>query len=470
MEENQNNGMPNTYGVTNENIGVDNNRVIVNGADYVSDNGGYVTSEHVTGGYVTSQATVQEDISQVQVQEEATQEVQTQKADTQEAVQEKLPDLDPDTVRIIVKTNLLKDALKKADIVSSKIDLQPITEIVMFRVVSENMVQVRATDRDNILTVDMPVIQATQGAIMTLKVASLKSLVDKISSEIVTFVIDGVIAKVITVDGEYSFQQSLDLTTNEVIVIPDVDKDSILFEDTREISKDKLLPSLEYIYPIVQSAPDTHPHYAIHFGKIISGTANNDVGAVIEDASALFGTEALVKLSTVKDIMTMGVGDKLNIGFGQLGNSKTMCIYTGNYRLYSVLKEGEDEYPSEEIEELVNAPVSATIKLNKSRLLKAIDRLSLFYTSNVMTHALDAEVNGSQLKISNENRAFEVFMVTCTSNVKIKFDVNKLSTCLKSVKGEEITISTIQEEQDAPVSRVKVSNGDDLVYIIGTAI
>ena len=78
----------------------------------------------------------------VQIQSEPVQEVPVQ-AQVQEApippaqpvVELKSPvDLKPEDIRIVVKTDILKEAVKKADTVAGKDSMQPFTEVIMFRV------------------------------------------------------------------------------------------------------------------------------------------------------------------------------------------------------------------------------------------------------------------------------------------------------------------------------------------------
>lgn len=396
--------------------------------------------------------------------------VQSEPVQTQAEPQAQQP-METNLTKIVVKTSLLKSALKKADTVASKVDLQPITEVVMFRVIDGQLMQVRATDRDNILTVNVPVVEATVGAVMTLKISQLKPLIDKLSCEEVTFVINGITVKVISGNGEYNYQQALDLTTNDVIVVPDVDKESILLNETIEISKEQFMPQIESVYPIVKVLAETSPYAAIHFGELVSATTGDDIAVVKDNISSVFGTTAFIKLSTVKEIMSMGVGDKINIGFGTLGSLKTMCIYTSDYRLYSVLKEGEEEYPTEDISNVLNAPKGTAVKLNKTELLASIDRLSTFFNSNVTRQSLDVEVSNGRLKISNENKAFETFPVANTQNVNIKFDTANLIVVLNAIKSNDIYIEPIQDgDPTAPVSLVQISDGAKELYVIGTAL
>ena len=201
MEENQN------FGIPLEDMGVQIN----------SDEGVSITNNYSEG--VTAQAVYtqpQEPINEVQEEAQAVNQPPVQ-AQPQTIIQEVTP-MEGNGFK--VKTSLLKEALKKADVVASKVVLDPITEVVMFRVVG-NVLQVRSTDRENILTVNVPVIQATDGTIITLKISDIKPLIDRLNSEEVTVVADNLVAKVSVASGEYNYNQAIDLTTNSVIVLPD---------------------------------------------------------------------------------------------------------------------------------------------------------------------------------------------------------------------------------------------------------
>lgn len=383
-------------------------------------------------------------------------------------VQEAQVTTNPNQSKIVVKTSLLKEALKKADIVATKNELQPVTEVVMFRVIG-NVMQVRATDRDNILTINVPVIEATDGIIMTLKFDKFKQLIDKTTDENVTFVIDGVIVTVFANNGEYKFNQAVDLTTNDIIKIPDIDKDSILLNETKEVDKSQIMPYLESLFPIVSGVDSSTIYSSVHFGEYLSATTGDNIGIVKESLMPIFGTTVFLKASTVKYILSMGTGDKLNVGLGQLNGVGTMCVYTNDYRLYSVLKEGEEEYPIEDINNLLNSTIGAPIKVNRALLLNALDRLTLFFASNVVRQVLDFEISNGKVKITNESKAQEEFSVSTTNNINIKFDVKDLYNIAKTLKSEDIIIAPIVDDGD-DISFVQISDGDKVVYVIGAAL
>lgn len=449
MEENQN------FGIPSEGMGVQTN----------SDEGVSITNNYSEG--VTTQAVytqLQEPINEVQEEAQAVNQPPVQ-AQPQTIIQEVTP-MEGNGFK--VKTSLLKEALKKADVVASKVELDPITEVVMFRVVG-NVLQVRSTDRENILTVNVPVIQATDGTIITLKISDIKPLIDRLNSEEVTVVADNLVAKVSVASGEYNYNQAIDLTTNSVIVLPDIDKDSILINETVELDKSQFLPHIESVYPIISGLPNTSALSAIHFGEFISATTGDNIAVVRENLTPLFRTTAFIKSSTIKDIISMGTDDKIRIGFGQLNGIATMCIYSGEYRLYSVLKEEESEYPITEISDILNSNKGTTIKLNKASLLGSIDRLTLFFISSVVRQILDFEITNGVLKVSNESKAFETLPVSSTNNLKIKFDVKDLVTILKALKTDDVIIEPIVNG-DEPVTHVQISDGNKNAYVIGVAI
>lgn len=403
------------------------------------------------------------------IQEAQVQEAQVQEAQVQPAAQiEQQVTTNSGETKIVVKTSLLKEALKKADTVAGKNDLQPVTEVVMFRVTGP-VVQVRSTDRDNILTVNVPVVEATDGVIMTLRIAEIKPLIDRLTSENTTFVINNNVVEVIANTGSYKFNQSVDLTTNDIIVLPDIDKDSITLNETVELDKSQILPYFESVYPMVSGVADTSVYAGVYLGETISATTGDSVGVVKENLMPILNATAYIKLSTIKAILTMGAEDKVHIGFGQLNGIKTMCFYANDYRLYSVLKEGEDEYPLEDINNLLNSPKGTSIKLNRTALLGTIDRLNLFFASNVVRKVLDFSISNGRLRISNESKAFEEYAVTTTDNLNIKLDIIEFVTTIKSLKTDDIIIEPVIDG-DAPISLIQISNGDKVVFVINTAL
>lgn len=457
MEENLNYGIPaQDAGYTNQTM---ENTFVGNEVNTFATNSEPVMQE----------AYVQEAVMQEPVVQEAQVTAPTEAVAQPQPKQLQIPEIPEGSVRIIVETNILKEALKKADIVALKNELSPITEVVMFRVIGKT-VQVRASDRENILTVNMDAVDATDGIVVTLKIAQLKPLIDRIKDDVTVMLVNGTTVTVVTKNGEYNFSQALDLTTNEIITVPDVDAGSIPFEETAEITKEAFLKSVELVLPLVGDVANDTQYSAINIGNKVTSTTGDEVGVFYENVSGVLGTSALVKVVTIKDLIAMGVSDKLNIGFGTLGQYKTMCIYTNGYRLYSVLKEGEEEYPVDEIDNLLGAVVGDYIQINKSQLLDAIDRLSLFFASNLARQNLKFEKAGNVLEISNEGKAKERLIVGGNGNVTIALDRKRLTTVTKSMPTEDILIEPLVNG-DGPISYIKVSSTDrKVVFVIAAAL
>ena len=375
--------------------------------------------------------------------------------------------------KIVVKTSLMKDALKKASVVAANNELLPITEVVMLRVAENGIMQVRATDRENIVTINVPVIEATIGLTVTLKIDGFKQLIDKTSTDTLAIVVDGFKATVITTVGEYSFSQAIDLTSNEIIVVPDIDMNSILFEETKELDRAKFVNYLDVTLPLITGLPTESPYSGIYFGKFISSTTGADISSIKDSIQPILNDDVFVKNSTIKYLMAMGFGEKINIGLGTLGNMKTMCIYTDNYRLYAVLKDDAEDYPEADLISIVNSPLGASASISKSKLLESMDRLSIFFNSNTSRKSLQVEVKNNQFKISNENKAFEVLPTKSTADFSVKVDTNNLTLALKSLKTDDITISTVitdVESQNGVISQIKVASSDTTAFVISAAL
>lgn len=442
-------------------------------ADYVGvSNQGYVTPQpQVEGVYAQSQpAQVQE--AQVQVAQQVEQSTPQPVPLAKEEKPLNIVSVSADK-KIIVKTSLMKDALKKASIVATNNELIPITEVVMLRVADKGIMQVRATDRENIVTVNVPVIEATDGLSVTLKITQFKQLIDKLSSDTLAIVEENSVVTIITDSGEYSFSQAVDLTNNEVIVVPDVDMNSILFEETKEINREKFVNYLEVTSPLIANLPAESPYSGIYFGKFISSTTGADISSVKDSLQSIFNDDIFVKSSTIKYLTSMGFGDKINIGLGTLGNMKTMCVYTDNYRLYAVLKDDAEDYPEDEVLSIVDAPVGASTVISKSKLLESIDRLSIFFNSSTSRKSLQVDVKNNQFKIANENKAFEVIPVKNTADLSIKVDIANLTLALKSLKSDEVTITAVvndAESQNGVISQIKVASSDTTAFVISAAL
>lgn len=423
--------------------------------------------EYTTPQTFVNDVHIQEQPQNVQVQSEPVQQVPVQ-----EAPQVEQPQLNVELSGnyIKLKTELLKEGLKKADAVASKLNTAPITEIVEFKV-SGNVLNLRATDRENIITVYVPVMEATDGLQVTLKIGEIKPLVDKLpSGDLAIFENNGVV-KLVAVTGEYNFNQAYDLTTNKLITVPDVDVNLLPIEETVEINGTSFMSCIETVLPLVSSFGDDDSKAAIHFGEFVSASTGNEVAVAFENYLSIFNTTIFMKATTAKALLSMGVGEKVNMGVGTISSAKTTCIYTNDYRLFSVQKENEDEYALEVITDLVNASKGTTIKINKDSLLSSIERLKTMFSSSISKQSLSVESATRNMKISNESKAFENLVISGTSDAKLRLDVQGMERALKSVKGNDIVIDTIVLDGDmtSDVSMIKISDGKTS-WIIGTAL
>lgn len=493
MEENQNYGIPaQDAGYENSNVestfvGNEVNTFVSNGetvssAEFinnnVSDSVVYANPEPVMAQEYVQEAQVVTAVQQEPVVAEAQVNAPVETAvapqsPAQAQVEEKLimPEIEEGAVRIVFKTSQLKDALRKADIVASKNELQPVTEVVMFKVEGQN-VQVRATDRENILTVIVPTLDATDGTVVTLKLEHIKPLADKLASNVTAFIINGTTVTVVSGKGKYNLIQALDLTTNEVIVVPSIDTDyPIPLNETIETNKDVFMKPIELTLPLVSGVANDSQYATINLGDKVTSTTGDEVGACFENVAGVFGATALLKLSTVKALVSMGVDDKINVGFGNINGTRTVCVYTNGYRLYAILKEGEEEYPIDEINSLLTSPVGAALQVNRAQLLGTLERLTLFFVSTLARQNLDFErTAGSELVITNESKAKERLVVNGNGELATKLDVKRLYVVVKAMPTEDIILEPVIDG-DGPISFVKVSSSDrKVVFVIGASL
>lgn len=439
---------------------------VPNPTDYVSQEPTY-----------TQEAQVQPaQVQPAQVQEAQVQEAQVQVAQeapvppTQQAVELKSPvDLKPEDVRIVVKTDVLKEAIKKADIVAGKDEMQPFTEVIMFRVMENGIMQVRSTDRDNILTVNVKVLEATSNTVMTLRADQIKPLLDKLTkTEVMAFVIEDTIVTIYTGEGTYKMQQAIDLTTNNVIQLPEID-DGIPFENTIAIEKDRFLPYLEATLPLVEKMASDNSYAGIHFGEYVSSTNGDDASIVADNLQTVFGRTMFIKTSTAKKLVSMGASDKINIGFGEISGRDTLCFYVDDYKLFSVAKDGEDEYPLESINELLSLSKGSMFSIKREQLAGALERLSIFFVSGLTRQVIDMEVANGKITISNELKAVETYPSNSTQNVKFKIEKTEILNILKGIKSENIYIEPVIDG-DGPISYIRISDGGKILSVKGTAL
>lgn len=479
MEENQ------VYGVPTQNVGYGEANVNMNNT-FVGNEVNTFVNNNVTS-YVQEpvvvEAQVQEPaVAEAQVyapaeavaQEPVVAQEQVAPAPTTPKIVESPVELNPNDVRIVVAIPELRAAVAKANVVAIKADLKPVSEIVMIRATDkvneygQTILQVRATDKENILTVEIPAIDVTPGVSMSIKVDFLKAFSDKAPGDALAFVIEGPAVTIYTKTGEYKINQSLDLSTNLPITIPDIDKDTILIEDTFEMNGNEFLSQLTAANVVAVKTQDTSPYRGVYLGDKVYATTGDTVVAVDSQFKNICGNSAFLKIQTVKDIISMGVGDTVRVGFGELNGVRTMCVYTNGYRLYSVLHESEGEFPLEEISAMIGDCKGNAVKINKDELLGAVGRANLFFATGLVRNSLNLSVENGVLYLMNENKTKERLVAEGIGSFEIRMDVNDINEVIKNIKSEFIYITPVGES--GMYSHVHVWDGVGTVYVVGTAL
>lgn len=373
--------------------------------------------------------------------------------------------------KIVVKVDLLKDALRKADVIASKIDTAPMTLAAQL-VIEGNILKVIATDMNNSITVSVPVESGRDGLSFTFRIVDIKPLIDKLPGETLIIARSGNNIKITADSGEYLFNEYVDNTDGKPIIIPNLEEVAPI-SNIVEVDKTKLLAAFKTVSPLIEQVSFNAEYSTIYVGDIVATTNGADVSVVRDEFTSILGREAHLRLSTVKALLTIGTGDKINIGFGTLPNGLvSVCFLTDNYKIYSALKENSEEFPIETIKAFMTMQTSAKTVVNRKVLINSIGRLQLFFGSGVIRQALDFEITPNQLKISNENRAFEIIPVVSNANIKLKFDIKKLDIPLKAITTDEIIIEPLitNEAEAEEISMVRISGTDGVSYVIGVAL
>lgn len=425
------------------------------------------------GETVVTATVEQAPVEQAQVVEQPVAQAEPAVAPPQKPAQpeyeEEIPAEDLNLPKITVRTDLLKSALQKADAVAGKNELQPVTEVVVFGV-ANGKVQLRSSDKDNVVTVYIDYIEATEGASMTLKLEEIKPLVDKLKCEKVTFILRDRFAVLYAGSGVYNFNYAIDLTTNQIITIPDIEGMGPIPKETSiSMTKEKFLTSIEQVFPLISGIDKDSQYAAVHIGSKVTTSSGDEVAVVFEDIASMFNSTIFLKSTTVKEIIAMGLPEKFLMGLGELNGRQTICIYTDDYRLYSVAKENEDEYPAEDIENLLASPVGASLTIKKSQLLDAIDRLGTMI-KNTARKTLDFEKVGSALITIICEKGREKLVVAGNGDITTKLDSARLVVVTKAINTEDIIFEPITDG-DGPVSFIRISSSDKKQsFVIGATL
>ena len=480
MEENNQYGVP-IQGTENVNTGMG-----VSGDYTVSNNLRYTVNPDSDGITVNESASVTSDIMQPVMNNEVNNQVVNnqvtnnqvtnnagvaeQPEQAQEVERIEIPQEEAQFPRIVVKTDLLKSALAKSIIVAGNSELQPVTEVAEFKFNGNNL-QIRSSDKDNILTVYVPVIEATDGAAMTLKIAEIKPLVDKLKCATATFIIKDLKVTLYAGAGKYEYNQAIDLTENKAIVIPEVESfGPVPLESTVEMTNADFMKAIESVFPLVAGKESGSIYGSVFISDKVTSTTGSEIAVVFTDIRSKLGSSVFLKSTTVKELIALGVPEKFRVGLGNINGNQTICIYADDYRLYAVSKEGVEDYPSDDIDALLSTPVGTSISISKTQLLDTIDRLCTFLRTTVRK-SLDVEKIGNRkVSIRTSSGGAETLTINGDGSVKFNFDAERLKIVAKAIETDDLLIEPISDG-DGPASYIRISSTDKKQsFIVSTVL
>lgn len=401
-----------------------------------------------------------------QVTEQPQAQAQAQEPPVQKP-QEILPEVDSANPKIVIKTSVLKSAIAKADIVAGKKELLPVTEVVVISVLDNNIVQLKSTDKDNILIVNVEAEEATPGWVISLNLSDFKPLIDKTNSEriIITAENNGIV--VLSPTGKYRYNLAVDLTTNKVITIPEI---PVEFTETYQVTRDQFLKPMEEAYALIKSMADDVKEAAVHLGKNVTSSTGSEVAAVAVDMESLTGGTTYLKSNTVRDLVSLGVSDMVTFERGTLRGTKAMKVISkDDYELFFISKEGEEDYPVEEINRFLESKTLPAVCVSKKDLLSLLDRLGIFFKATNVRKRLDFTASLNKLTVANEDTAEEYISANGNANFNIKLDSERLNMVLKAISTDALFIEPLDNE--GTVSFVKISSSDRLQsYVLASTL
>lgn len=401
-----------------------------------------IQGNQVTSGYINTQPvndtvvnTTNETVTTQQPQVAETNTVQEPPKVQEPIVEDKLK-IDTATL-----SNLLNNASKAA------VDEQmlPLTTVVQL-IFSEEGFIIKSTDNTNYLTLIDRTHRFTKNISLAVKIGLLKSLISKLNCDYIELVPEesSNIIDIYAGESVIKMPNEYDNSTGQAIVI----------EEPEEMKSTTTPVTFDYSYlkdmitkatTFGSSESVQYNLSGVYVSDYIVATDKINMFSVENTQQALSSTRFYMTQKLAKIIETLNIEGPTQISYkvDENGEVKALTISSDNIILVGPTDPTQNEFPVSDIMNVINFPFTNTYKLDKDKLLNAMQVAELFMVSNTDKDSCDVDVDGTTktMRITNFNKQTNLVIPVVGENIpngKYKLNIKKVIAALKNIDSGEI--------------------------------
>ena len=336
-----------------------------------------------------------------------------------------------------IKTEKFKELISKVSIGIGGDKLIPITELICvsshngkITLITTDITNYVYAEADNEDKDDFEVVIFAE---------QLVKLVGKLTSEYITFEIDGG-NLVISANGKYTVELPLD-ENGEFIKYPNPRANVNTDAESVDVSIEDIKKAIQIAKPSLATTSDERPALTNYYvGDTLF--AANDV-FVTEYKKKLFDTPQLIS-AKLMDIIGSFALSKANV----IIDNKYIYITCDNIAVYSKVNEDINEYELDKVKQFISTKFDNSCKVRTSEFVSALDRISLFvskYDNDAVRLTFDSDSIAISNVKSGSNEAVEYIEKKSKSKKKFEaFEVyinsKMLMDQLKAYIGDNVTV------------------------------
>ena len=356
-------------------------------------------------------------------------------------------------MKTTIKTSVLKDMMSKVIKGVANNKMLPVTSLIGIEK-EDNVLRLMATDSLNTIIVEEP-IDENDNFSVTMNADLLYKLVSKTTKDTITFEVsdDSIVIKA---DGKYSVELILDENGNAyTFPKPNLNMDDFKLDGV--LSKDNIDTILKTNSMSVSSlfSDECYTGYYIK-DKVVTSDGyqicNNNI-EVTKHPILLNKSTVSLLINATKDIHIM-ISDKSN----------WVILFSEGLTIYSHTMNDINKFKIDDISYLINVDMPYKCTIDKTKILKALDRLSLFigvYDRNVVN--ITIEDDKLTLRNLQNNCSEDVPINNSSCKYSFNIDIEKfknqisaypcdevvmyfgLDNCIKFVGGVTIQLLSLEE-------------------------
>lgn len=338
-------------------------------------------------------------------------------------------------------SNLLNNASKAA------VDEQmlPLTTVVQL-IFSEEGFIIKSTDNTNYLTLIDRTHRFTKNISLAVKIGLLKSLISKLNCDYIELVPEesSNIIDIYAGESVIKMPNEYDNSTGQAIVI----------EEPEEMKSTTTPVTFDYSYlkdmitkatTFGSSESVQYNLSGVYVSDYIVATDKINMFSVENTQQALSSTRFYMTQKLAKIIETLNIEGPTQISYkvDENGEVKALTISSDNIILVGPTDPTQNEFPVADIMNVINFPFTNTYKLDKDKLLNAMQVAELFMVSNTDKDSCDVDVDGTTktMRITNFNKQTNLVIPVVGENIpngKYKLNIKKVIAALKNIDSGEI--------------------------------